>query len=405
MKKNVIDLGTIEFERVISKVEIAEEAFEVSAVTSVENSVSFLKNISNGMSPRAAFCEFAFTMHSEAQMNKAKTKARHVFNTMSDDEALKIMQIVISTNTDAPLELWKLEIKDIYERFEVYIKEYAYLSTREMVDSINTLTVNLAKQIVTNCSLGFAELLDKLVVASSNMMSSLVSSFAGISDAVEKYYEGRVKLDPVMREFGWGGFSALPGHIIQYINANKSELSESDVDGIMLDYYKNSNYKELNCLLNNWWENPFFSERKLVFLEAFECYKHNYHIACFTLLTIHLEGIIKSYLYKHINMDSTNKISLDKFIDIWESISEKNIAYFHDCSRGTLREIYKRLTDHFEMSKPGEASNLSRHKNMHGQMFEEIGRTEVLKTWLYLGELKHLLDFLLKNYQTKCNNT
>ena len=173
MKNNEIDLGTIEFKRIISKVEISGKVFKVSAIISAENSISYLQNIGKGMSPRAAFCAFVFAMYSETQKNKRKDTAQHVFNEMNDNEALEIMQIILGTNTDVPRELWKVDIEDIYDRFEAFIREYTYLSTREMVKSINNLVKTMMKQISSRWTLDFAELQQSLNDATTQMASTI----------------------------------------------------------------------------------------------------------------------------------------------------------------------------------------------------------------------------------------
>ena len=381
-----------------SKVEISGKIFEVSAIASTENSITYLKNIDSGVSPKSAFYAYAYAMHSEAQKKNPKTTTRHIFNTMNDNEALEIMRIIVSTNTDAPLELWKLDIQDIYERFEVYIREYVYLSTREIVKSINNLVDTMKKQIVSSCTLGLQEFREKLVDISSNMVTTINSSLVGLKEAVAKYCDSRTELDPVMSEFGWGGLSAIPGNIIQYINAKKSILSADEVNRLIFNYYERKNYEELEIVVSSWWWNPYFSSRKQAIVEALKCFKQKLNIASLTLLTLHFDGIVKEFLFFEFGIKlRKNEKAVEEISKLMVSIKDESISYFYDCNVKAVDEIGKRLTETFEIEKIDETSNLSRHKIAHGHMYDDVSTDVVLKTFLWMNELENLFSTILKN--------
>lgn len=398
MKKNVIDLGSIEFKNVIKEVQVAGKAFEVSVTISVQNSHLFMENICKGKTHREAFCKFALEMHSEAQNKKPSASTRRIFNAMSDDEALAIMQIVVNTNTDAPHELWKQEIQDIYDRFEVYIREYCFFETKQMVGVFNTLVATMMKQIASNWTNGLFELSDSLSDISSNMMSAMKASLAELKETTVKYFNSRVELDPVMSEFGWGGLSVIPGNIIQYVNAEKSNMSTDDVDNLIISYFKNRDYKELDLLVSSWRSNPYFANRKLAIEEALNCFKLNLNIASLTLLTLHIDGIVKEFLFFEFGIKLLkNEKAIEKISNLAIKSKDGSNSYFYDCNVKAVNEIRKRLTEPFEIEKIDETSNLSRHKIAHGHMYDDVSSDIVLKTFLWMNELENLLSTILKN--------
>jgi len=397
MKSYIIDLGLLSDGNVIQEVVVSGKTFKLRIIISVENSLVFVENIQNGMSSRDAFCTFALTMHCESQKNKPRNSTRRAFNSMSDDEALQIMQYVVSGCDNVPSELWNGDIGDIYERFKEFIYGYLTFETRNMIGSLNLVIENISNQMAESWASSLENLHGMIADISANIVPTIQSAFEQLGGVAKKYFATRKTLDPVMNEFGWGGLSAIPRNIVQYVSTNKLELSASDVDGLIQRYFNSNNYRELNYLLDSWYENPYYLKRKSVLIEAVECYKHNFNIACVTLLTIHMEGIIKSFLYEHLKMEANNKKSIQKLFDLLDSNADKNIAYLHECSKATLDEVYTRLTKHFPLSKPEDTSNFSRHKIAHGQMYEEIKNTDALKTWLYMDELNRLLNFLLKD--------
>ncbi len=403
MRKLFIDFGSTEEAAPLREFEISGSTYSLRNVISVDNSGKYLRKIGKGMSPKHAFYEFAFIMYCETnRIIKPSAKTRRSFKNMSDDEAINIMRFIVEISCDDQDQLCGIETHDSFEEFKKFIVGYVIRETEKLAETLNNLASSIAKQITENFALSIQEIQTLSAEIMRTTTEAMHQSFVELNEVITQYFKKRAELDPIMAEFGWGGLSAIPGNIIQFINANKSRLSSNDVDELITDYYESENFREFELLVSSWWWNPSFSSRKLAILEAFSCYKLRLNIASITLITIHMEGIIKEFLFWSFGI--VRKRDSSAIQEVRERSKNQNnarIPYMYECNIKALEEIERRYSENFKIEQLDETSNLSRHKIAHGHMCDEVSKADVLKTFLWVNELENLLSSMLK--QTEIN--
>ena len=76
-----------------------------------------------------------------------------------------------------------------------------------------------------------------------------------------------------MLQFSWWFIGSLPIEQINYIHRNRETLLQEDVDKMICDYYKASDYKELEGIIREWDELEYFCKWGSKIDDAFYAHK------------------------------------------------------------------------------------------------------------------------------------
>jgi hypothetical protein len=212
-----------------------------------------------------------------------------------------------------------------------------------------------------------------------NIQTVLISR-ANIKESLKKKAK-------TMLQFGWWFIGSLPIDKINYIHRNRETLLQEDVDKMICDYYKASDYKELEGIIREWAELEYFCKRKNKIDDAFNAHKLGKYSLSIPVLAFMLEGIIRDF------MKDTYGVSAYNFSPLYDNFKEKAkeldnfiVNYVFTC----IDSFYIR----FNPEEPDEVQDFSRHKIFHGQALNYDNEINSLKLILYLDELFYMISSL-----------
>lgn len=219
-----------------------------------------------------------------------------------------------------------------------------------------------------------------------------------VSNYLNKLIEERHQ---VLAEYGWFYAFGISDQLADKVFNRRNSLTQSIVDKMVTDFFKDDNFAELTLIVAKWKQSPHFTSRLHIFDEAVASHIQERFYSSVTLLSVHTEGIISDY----IRYEKNARYNFEKCIkDLEQLLSDQsNTAYFPQIERKVLFDF---LTDvcisSFWYENPDlqdpqktngmqvESHNLSRHKLAHGHVVSGLSETDSLKCFLYLNALFHL---------------
>lgn len=212
-----------------------------------------------------------------------------------------------------------------------------------------------------------------------NIQTVLISR-ANIKESLKKKAK-------TMLQFGWWFIGSLPIEQINYIHRNRETLLQEDVDKMICDYYKTSDYKELEGIIREWDELEYFCKWGSKIDDAFYAHKSGKYSLSVPVWAFMLEGIIRDFLRDAYG------ISEKRFSFLYNNFKEKAkeldnfiVNYAFNC----IDSFYVR----FNPEEPDEVQDFSRHKIFHGQALNYDNEINSLKLILYLDELFYMISSL-----------
>jgi vacuolar-type H+-ATPase subunit E/Vma4 len=212
-----------------------------------------------------------------------------------------------------------------------------------------------------------------------NIQTVLISR-ANIKESLKKKAK-------TMLQFGWWFIGSLPIEKINYIHRNRETLLQEDVDKMICDYYKASDYKELEGIIREWDELEYFCKWGSKIDDAFYAHKSGKYSLSVPVWAFMLEGIIRDFLRDAYG------ISEKRFSFLYNNFKEKAkeldnfiVNYAFNC----IDSFYVR----FNPEEPDEVQDFSRHKIFHGQALNYDNEINSLKLILYLDELFYMISSL-----------
>jgi hypothetical protein len=212
-----------------------------------------------------------------------------------------------------------------------------------------------------------------------NIQTVLISR-ANIKESLKKKAK-------TMLQFGWWFIGSLPIEQINYIHRNRETLLQEDVDKMICDYYKASDYKELEGIIREWDELEYFCKWGSKIDDAFYAHKSGKYSLSVPVWAFMLEGIIRDFLRDAYG------ISEKRFSFLYNNFKEKAkeldnfiVNYAFNC----IDSFYVR----FNPEEPDEVQDFSRHKIFHGQALNYDNEINSLKLILYLDELFYMISSL-----------
>ena len=212
-----------------------------------------------------------------------------------------------------------------------------------------------------------------------NIQTVLISR-ANIKESLKKKAK-------TMLQFGWWFIGSLPIEQINYIHRNRETLLQEDVDKMICDYYKASDYKELEEIIREWHGMEYFCKWGSKIDDAFYAHKSGKYSLSVPVWAFMLEGIIRDFLRDAYG------ISEKRFSFLYNNFKEKAkeldnfiVNYAFNC----IDSFYVR----FNPEEPDEVQDFSRHKIFHGQALNYDNEINSLKLILYLDELFYMISSL-----------
>lgn len=236
-----------------------------------------------------------------------------------------------------------------------------------------------------------AQTLQAPLLQMAETAQSLVSS---IDFSLLIYHKEWSEERETLLKYGWFYSTALPDDLVDNIHKNQENLRVDDVDGIIVDYFRQNKCEALKNMVKNWRGLPYFRCREQIFHEALVNHSRKYFNTSVTLLTLHTEGIITDFVRTTLK---NPRFHVEKAIeDIKQELAENTDAsiYEYEVFSDVIERIEDAFNENFKLSDPDATSNKSRHKIAHGHAYEKENEVNSLKRFLYLNEVYSLFALL-----------
>jgi hypothetical protein len=288
------------------------------------------------------------------------------------------------------------KIANSFPRFEFPQIKMA-LAQRPQVDfKISSLMSTLANQVSYVNNSALKQFRDSI--------ENVTKQFELIDYSLLTYNRRWNEKHDILIKFGWFYLFELPENILNTIYEQRETISQSEVDEIIVNYFRENRCENLKCIVIKWNENIIFERRSRVFHEAIVNHSRKYYNSSTTLLALHTEGIITDFARLSLG---TPRFKVKKAIeDISEIVNSIPVSQISSAEWNVfnvvLDKILETFVEQFDKANPDKTSNSCRHKIAHGHAIDTETEVNSLKQFLYLNELFRL--FLILELEV-VNNT
>lgn len=209
-------------------------------------------------------------------------------------------------------------------------------------------------------------------------LNSIILSRNNIKESIKNKAEA-------MNSFDWWIISSLPITIINEIDKNKEKLAKDEVDYIICNFYNESNFKELDRVVEKWANLSYFNNRVDILKDSIEVHKiGKYSLTVPTLVPI-IEGVIREFmLNKYKIFDKSFQPIYRSFKDKMEELNNFIATYVIVC----IDKLYCK----FNPVNPNKVSDFSRHKISHGLATKYGSQANSLRVILFLDEIFEIIS-------------
>lgn len=272
--------------------------------------------------------------------------------------------------------------------------------TRSMTHSLQNMTdaiIPMAEQM-SKITQGFTDafsfhIFDLIRAIPPFEVSKLSEAFDHIKDFEEK--------NELLKNFGWFLISELPEEIVDTIYEQRDEITQEEVDTLIIQYFRNNKCVVLKQMVSGWRDLPYFESRRDVFHQAQVCHSRRTYNASTTLLSLHFEGIVTDFVRENMSsptyraekaLESVTNLALDMPLNVMPFTEWIICRCVLDCIDTTF-------TTNFSPADPESCPNSSRHKIAHGHATEKETEANSLRRFLYMNEMYKLFSCLERELQ------
>lgn len=426
-----------------------------------------LERYSQGETYRSSFAKAIFYMYKETSSNNNYNLVETDFIALADEELSKVLFKILEQDKRIKAEYNKYKAEDIYERFyrankimseeltrlgSVDINPHGYLEKlipqipaydvialpswlnnlpnveiAPAIQSMQSILESIPKPDFTALGSAIANIpqpsidiqniiaplqniADKFLNINNDLSESLLgmakvteSLFYSIDFSLLTYRKTWSKQKDTLLKYGWFYSDEIPDDIVQYIYENQKDLDVSDVDKIIINYFRKNRCEALKCIVSKWRNLPYFECRATIFHEALVNHSRKYFNTSITMLTVHTEGIITDFV--RINLQHPRYHIQKALEDIKRELRDNDemSIYDYEVFSDVIQQIENTFNESFKHSNPDATSNKSRHKIAHGHAYEKDTEANSLKQFLYLNEIYNLFS-LLNNQEAQNKN-
>lgn len=290
------------------------------------------------------------------------------------------------------------------------IREMAYRLT-ESIPRIDSAVISIARQSVNSLDMISSSLQCGLSALAVSLENIRIPNFDHLSNSLN-YISGFEEKNELLKKFGWYLISELPEDIVETIYERRDDITQDEVDALIVQYFRKDRCSALKEIVNGWVDISCFESRKDVFHQAQACHSRRTFIASTTLMAVHFEGVITDFVRERLPhpTNPAEERALDKQLrckNALNSISElandlpMSTMHFTDwivCSF-VLECVDAAFNANFSPINPDDCPNASRHKIAHGHATEKETEANSLRRFLFMNELYKLFFCLDKEYQ------
>jgi len=260
------------------------------------------------------------------------------------------------------------------------------------------LAVNSIMQQAANVMCGIAASVQKSIDVLLDAASRIdFSALANFSDGLF-FITDFDKKNEVLKGFGWYLISELPEEIVNEIYEHREEITQEEVDALIVQHFRNDEGAALKSIVNSWTTLPYFESRMKIFLQAADCHSSCLYNASTTTVSVHYEGIVTDFVRGRI-MAPTHRKWAEKALkcinDLTNELTINAMPYKEWLACTYVLECMDRVfKENFSPDSPDDCSNSSRHKIAHGHALEDETEANSLRCFLFLNVMYKLFGCL-----------
>jgi hypothetical protein len=277
------------------------------------------------------------------------------------------------------------------------------------IHTVNNMTASLKAVFegIPKIQFDFAASLQPLIDAAQaesqraiNALKSTVSVFgkalSNIDFSLLSRYDEWDERHDAMLAYGWFYLNELPEDIIEHIWQKRGELSQEEVDSIIVAFFRKDRCAALKRITKKWKSLRYFQSRSVVFHEALVNHSRRCFNSSTTMLTLHIEGVICDFV--RLSLKCPKFRTIRALLDIKSCMNNSSYLSLTSSDWQIFEEIIIRIqaaiSEGFDHANPDTASNESRDKIAHGHAVDKETEVSSLKRFLYLNELYRLFEAL-----------
>lgn len=298
----------------------------------------------------------------------------------------------------------KESLTEVIQSLQVNIPKVDYLadiaaitnSFQNMTEAIIPMAEQVSKitqSFTDSFRFQISELVKTIPPFDISYFSKLSETFAHIKNFEEK--------NDLLKKYGWLFVPELPEEIADKIYEQRDEITQEEVDSLIIQHFRNNRCAVLKQVVNGWRGLSYFESRKNVFHEALVCHSRRMFNSATTMLSLHFEGIVTDFIREKM---SSPTYRVDKALKSVTNLALEmpmNAMPFTDwiICRCVLEGIDQVYTTNFSPADPESCPNSSRHKIAHGHATEKETEANSLRRFLYMNEMYKLFSCLESELQ------
>lgn len=285
---------------------------------------------------------------------------------------------------------------------QLALPDNAFRGMLESITQFGSVMFSAAEQVALAMS-GITDSCLRGISAMADAFSGFdLSPLMGLSDGLSNIADFEKK-NEVLKSFGWYMIAELPEEVVDEIYGRRDQITQEEVDALIVQYFRNNRCQELKSIVSNWKHLPYFKTRQIVFHEAQVCHSRRSFNASTTLISLQFEGVVTDFVRDRIMAPTYRKWAEKALVFITDLTNELTMAAMPleewiVCSY-VLECVDEVFNTSFSPADPNSCPNTSRHKIAHGHATAKETEANSLRRFLFMNELYKLFCCLENEYQ------
>ena len=251
------------------------------ALESFQNQLSILENLPSIKKAISTDLQIAQLEHMQSQFLMESAAAR------------SLQEMSGHFLTEGAIESLEALNNCVHEQLAMV--EIAYPDLTKGILRYDTAMITAAEQAYRTIN-NFTDAFTRGISSVSEAFSKIdLSPFFDISDRLS-YTADFEEKNEMLNGFGWYLISELPEGIVDEIYERRNEITQEEVDSLIVQHFRDNRCQELKKIVKRWKQLPYFEARKIVFHDAQVCHSRRYFNASTTLISLHFEGVVTDFV-------------------------------------------------------------------------------------------------------------
>ena len=245
---------------------------------------------------------------------------------------------------------------------------------------------------------GLGQMIDYIGETTRTYLPRLVNAISNIDLSkidlatrnFERFHRFRER-NSVLTRFDWFLVSELPEEIVEEIYERKDEITQEEVDTLIVQFFRENEYAALREIVAGWQELSYFKSREAGFHDAGEAHSHQLFNASISTIVPYFDGVATDFVREKTNGTDYGNRALTKVNDLAGHLPISAIPWAESIACIDVLEWIGNAFNYFSPVNPSDDSSLNRHRIAHGQVKRKETESNSLRCFLFMNVLYKLL--------------